>query len=250
LKVKYLLIVGDSVDGIGIFPGQEEGLNIKELNGQYEKLAEYLEMIRKDIKIVLCPGQHDGVRVAEPQPPITEKYAERLTRLENVFLVSNPSKIAISDGKKDFNILMYHAASMNSTSSEMESLRSNDIHDYPTKVVKKLLQRRMISGMHSGGGVVYVPTKQDPFVLSDVPDLITTGDWHRSEIDLYNNILIISNSCWQTITVFEEKMGNDPDYCKVPILNLKTREIKVMDFFEGEEEKGKEAEKIKEKEDE
>jgi len=235
-KIKYLFISGDSVDGVGIFPGQESQLNIKDLKSQYDVLSNFLNKIRKDIKIVICPGQHDGVRVAEPQPQISEKYAQGLYEMDNVFLVSNPSRVAISDGRKDFNFLIYHGASMNSTSSEMESLRSNDIHDFPAKVVKKLLKRRMISGMHSGGGVVYVPTKEDPFVISEVPDVIVTGDWHRSEVEMYNNILIIANSCWQTITPFEEKVGNDPDYCKVPVLNLKTRELKIMDFYDGEEE--------------
>ena len=43
----------------------------------------------------------------------------------------------------------------------------------------------------------------------------------------------ICNSCWQSITPFEEKVGNNPDPCKVPVLNLKTREIKIMDFSEN-----------------
>jgi len=231
-KVKYLFIIGDSVDGVGVFPGQEGLLNIKSLKGQYEKLAEYLGKIRKEVKIIICPGQHDGVRVAEPQPPLTKKYAEKLYELDNVFLLSNPATVAISDGKKEIKILMYHGASMNSTSSEIESLRSSDIHDYPVKVVKTLLRRRHLSGMHSGIGVVYIPTKDDYLMIKEVPDIMATGDWHKSEIDIYNNILIVANSCWQGITPFEEKVGNKPDYCKVPIFNLKTREIKIMDFEE------------------
>jgi DNA polymerase II small subunit/DNA polymerase delta subunit B len=59
---------------------------------------------------------------------------------------------------------------------------------------------------------------------------MATGDIHRSDIDMYNNILIICSSCWQSITPFEEKVGNMPDPCKVPMLNLKTREIKMLDF--------------------
>ena len=54
------------------------------------------------------------------------------------------------------------------------------------------------------------------------------------DIEKYNGTLIISNSCWQSMTAFEEKVGNQPDLCKVPVLNLKTGEIKILDF-EGEE---------------
>jgi len=31
---------------------------------------------------------------------------------------------------------------------------------------------------------------------------------------------------------FEEKVGNIPDPCKVPLFNLKSREIKIIDFQE------------------
>jgi DNA polymerase II small subunit/DNA polymerase delta subunit B len=74
-------------------------------------------------------------------------------------------------------------------------------------------------------------------LIKEVPDIITTGDVHRTDIDSYNNVLIIANSCWQSMTAFEEKVGNVPDPCKVPILNLKSREIRILDFS-GEDVRG------------
>ena len=47
---------------------------------------------------------------------------------------------------------------------------------------------------------------------------------------MINNILLIASSCWQSITPFEEKVGNEPEPCRVPLFNLKTREIKILDF--------------------
>jgi len=47
---------------------------------------------------------------------------------------------------------------------------------------------------------------------------------------MYNNILLVASSCWQAKTPFEEKVGNNPDPCKVPVFNLKSREIKILDF--------------------
>jgi DNA polymerase II small subunit/DNA polymerase delta subunit B len=63
-----------------------------------------------------------------------------------------------------------------------------------------------------------------------VPDVITTGEMHRADVATYNGILIITNSCWQAQTPYEEKIGTFPDPCKVPVLNLKTRELKIYDF--------------------
>jgi hypothetical protein len=67
-------------------------------------------------------------------------------------------------------------------------------------------------------------------LIKEVPDIMATGDLHRTDIDKYHDIMLISCSCWQSMTAFEEKVGNKPDPCKVPILNLKTFSIKILDF--------------------
>ena len=83
--------------------------------------------------------------------------------------------------------------------------------------------------------IVYVPnSKRDPLVISEVPDVLCTGEVHRLDVENYNGILIITGSCWQAQTAFEEKVGNIPDPGKVPVLNLKTRELKIFDFLEKE----------------
>ncbi len=229
-KVRYLFIVGDSVDGVGIFPGQEELINIKDIKDQYKKLNSYLSQIRKDVKIIMCPGQHDASRVAEPQPMISKEFAEPLYNIENLYLVSNPAMVSIGDA--EIKVLMYHGASMHSFINEIESLRLNRGHDTPAKVVKEMLKRRHLAPTHSS--VIYVPNEEkDPLVIDEIPDIITTGEVHRVDIDTYNNVLIICNSCWQSKTPFEEKVGNNPLPGKVPILNLKTREMKIIDFSEG-----------------
>jgi DNA polymerase II small subunit len=237
-KIKYLLITGDTIDGVGVFPGQEDLLKIKDIKEQYKKLAEFLEMIRKDVKIVLCPGQHDGVRVAEPQPLIGAYYGEALHKIENVILVSNPALVEIKNagGKRGVKILMYHGASLNSFINEIDSLRLENAHKNPTRVVREILKRRHLSSMHSA--VTYIPnTKKDYLVISEVPDVINTADLHRTDVESYNGILMICSSCWQSTTPFEEKVGNIPDPCKVPVLNLKTGKVKILDFSSEDEEK-------------
>ena len=244
LKVKYLLIVGDSVDGVGIFPGQEELLEIKDIKKQYEKLGFYLNKIRKDVKIIICPGQHDAVRVAEPQPAIGKDYAAALYELDNLLFVSNPALIEVGDNtKKGIKILMYHGAGMNSTVDEIESLRLGNAREQPSKIVKEMLKRRHLASLHSA--VTYIPTEdKDPMLIREIPDIITTADFHHTDIDIYNNILIICSSCWQSTTPFEEKVGHHPDPCKVPVFNIKTREIKILDF--SDEEANKKGEEINE----
>ena len=228
-KVRHLFIVGDTIDGVGVYPGQENLLEIKDIRDQYKELARYLAMIRDDITIFMIPGQHDSVRVAEPQPPIGVDYAEPIHYLKNVVLLGNPSMVElVNNGRKGIKVLMYHGASMNSVISEIEELRIMKAHQYPARVVKYLLKRRHLAPMHSS--VVYIPSDKDLLVIREVPDVMVTGDLHRSSIDSYNGVQIITSSCWQSMTPFEEKVGNIPDTCKVPLMNLKTREVKILDF--------------------
>lgn len=224
-KVKYLFIVGDNIDGVNHYPGQERHLEEKTSEGQYGKVGNILRLVRKDIKMIMCPGQHDSVWVGEPQPIIGEKWAPGIYGIENLCLVPNPALVEIDGG---FKILMYHGASINRFIDEIPEIRTKYGHMCPTKVVKEFLKRRHLAPMH--GMVDYVPCVEDPLVIKTVPDIIVTGDQHRVEVANYNNILVIASSCWQSITPFEEKVGNVPDPCKVPLFNLKTREIKILDF--------------------
>jgi len=231
-KIKYLFVVGDSVDGVGAYPGQEKDLKIKNVKDQYKKLAEFYKKIPKYINIIQCAGQHDAVRVAIPQPPLGEDFAEPLLEIDNLYLVSNPSLVEIGgrENKPGIKVLMYHGAGVIPyIIFEIEELRLSNAQTTPAKAMKHLLLRRHLAPCH--GGFVYIPdSKQDNMLIKEVPDIFTTGDLHRSDIDKYNGTLIICNSCWQTQTVYEEKVGNQPDLCKVPILNLKTGAIKILDF--------------------
>src|SRR3989344_7358885 len=143
LKVKYLFIVGDTIDGVGVYPAQEKLLELPDIEEQYKELAKYLKMIRKDITIILCPGQHDAVRVAEPQPPVGRDYGAALYDLSNLILVRNPSLVEIGIGrskeKRGFRVLMYHGASFHNIINEIDELRLGRAHDSPTKVIKYLL---------------------------------------------------------------------------------------------------------------
>ncbi len=238
-KIGYIFVIGDSIEGVGIYPGQEKFLKIKDIKAQYVKLAEFYKKIPEHITIIQCAGQHDAVRVAEPQPPIGNDFGSALQEIKNLCLVSNPSLVEIEGSikKQGIRVLMYHGASMSPIINEIEELRLSNAHRNPTSAVKHLLLRRHLAPVH--GVSVYIPNAdEDPMLIKEVPDVIATGDLHRPDIDNYNGVLMIASSCWQSMTPFEEKVGNIPDPCKVPVLNLNTFDIKIMDFSETEENVG------------
>lgn len=235
-KIKYLFVVGDTVDGVGIFPNQEDFLKLKSMKEQYELLASYLRRIPKRVTVFIAPGQHDATRVAEPQPVISKRYAPQLYELENVQLVTNPAMVKLIEGNKEFKVLMYHGASIHSFINEIKTLRLARAHRCPAKAVEQMLKRRHLSPTHGSFAGVYIPNaEEDPLVISEVPDVLCTGEVHRLDISNYNGVLIITGSCWQAQTPYEEKVGNEPDPAKVPVLNLKTRELKIYDFRDKEE---------------
>lgn len=228
-KVKYLVLVGDNIDGVGVYPGQEKFLKIKGCRGQYKELARILAQIRKDVEIVMIPGGNDAVWVGEPQPAIGEKWAGSLAGLENLKLVSNPSMVEIGGLK----ILAYHGGSLNEFIEQIEELRVGFGHRCPVRVIEEILKRRHLAPVY--GEMDIVPNKDfDDLVLSELPDVFVVGGQHKAQVGSYNNIMTISTSCFQGRTDFEEKVGHFSDPCKVPILNLKSKEVKILDFGDSE----------------
>lgn len=230
-KVKYLFIVGDMVDGVNCYPGQEKDLDILTSVGQYAKVEELMKLIRRDVHILMCPGSNDSVWLGEPQAFVGKKWASGLYEIENLHLVSNPATIEIDGG---FRVLMYHGASINAFIDEISEIRVKYGHSSPTTVVKEMVKRRHLAPTH--GVVDYVPYDIDSMLINTVPDIIVTGNQHVCEVSSKNNILLVASSCWQSSTPFMEKVGINSDPCKVPLFNLKTREVKILDFSSGTKE--------------
>ncbi|MDO8555977.1 MAG: hypothetical protein Q7R96_02275 [Nanoarchaeota archaeon] len=230
-KIKYLFVVGDMIDGVGVYPGQETELAIPDIVKQYERAAELFGMIRKDLKIIIIPGQHDAIRNSEPQPPISKDYAPRFFDYPNILLVGNPTFLNIGATKEfeGITVLMYHGASFHYFIDNIDSLRLGKARDHPDILMKFLLQKRHLAVSHAA--TVYVPSiNEDPMIIDPVPDIFCCGDMHRSAIATYNNVQTINGSCWQAKTNFQEKTGNNPDFCRVPIINLQTRAIEILKF--------------------
>ena len=234
-KIKYLFVIGDIVTGVGNYPHQEKDLLIGDLEAQFKELANLLGKIRKDIKIIISPGNHDGVRLMEPQPIFDEKYAWPLYELENVILVSNPSLVNIGeyDSFEGLNVLMYHGFSFPFYANNVSSLILAKAMNKPELIIKYLLKFRHLAPTH--GSVQYYPSGEDLHIIKKIPDIFFAGHTHKAGLTYYNNILIISSATWESFTPYQEKFGNKPDYCKVTMVNLKTRAIKILDFEDKEE---------------
>src|SRR5436853_6348071 len=88
-RIRYIVIAGDLVDGVGVYPNQEAQLTERDLRKQYLLAVQLLEQIPRHIQIVVSAGNHDAVRQALPQSAVQAEVAEGLDMMENVKAVGN-----------------------------------------------------------------------------------------------------------------------------------------------------------------
>jgi len=231
-SIKYLFIVGDIVDGVGIFPTQENELIIKDVYKQYEKATELLiQNVPKDVQMIIIPGNHDPMRLADPQPIISKNYGKALYEVPNMTFVSSPGIVNIhsSETFSGFDVLMYHGFSIFYYADKIEKLREAGGGDRADLVMRYLLQKRHLAPTHTSN--LYIPdTRSDPMVIDKIPDILVSGHTHRACANNYKNVTILSCSCWDGISEYALKFGGNPLPGRVPIVNLQTREIKILKF--------------------
>ncbi len=231
-KVKYVFIAGDLVDGVGVYPSQEEELEITDINQQYSEFCRLIRMFPSDKKIIICPGNHDAVPLAEPQSAFCKEYASALFELPQAVLVSNPALVNIGKTKTfpGFDVLLYHGYSFDYYINNVDSIRSSGGYHRSDLIMKFLLKRRHLAP--SFKSTPYFPAhEEDPLLIRKIPDFFVTGHIHYSKAANYKGVTLISGSCWQGKTSFQEKLGHEPEPARVPLVNLKTREIKILKFI-------------------
>jgi DNA polymerase II small subunit len=232
-KVGYVFIAGDLVDGIGIYPAQEKELSITDIYAQYEEATRLLRQIPEHIALIICPGNHDAGRISEPQKPMSPLYAKSLYSLPNALLLSNPCIVNIhsSEHFPGFDVLAYHGYSFDDYAEIVPSIKNSgkSVSDRTSLIMKFLLQRRHLAPKHSS--TLYIPDpEKDPLVIDKIPDIFIGGHIHKSSSATYRGITIVSGSCFQSKTPFQDKMGHEPDPGRVPLINLQTRAVKIMRF--------------------
>ncbi len=198
-KVRYVIIAGDIVDGVGIYPDQEKDLTILDIYGQYEFAAEQLDKIPKDVKIILSVGNHDAIRQAEPQPALPKEYRDLFSN--NVIHVGNPAYVEL-DGLK---VLIYHGRSLDDIITKIPRLS----YEKPHEAMIELLKRRHLSPRYGEKSPI-APEKEDWLVIDEIPDILHCGHVHTYSVGVYRGVFLINSSTWQSQTEFQKKVNLNP----------------------------------------
>ncbi|WP_224270608.1 DNA-directed DNA polymerase II small subunit [Haloprofundus salinisoli] len=220
--VEYLLIAGDMVEGVGVYPNQDEELDTVDIYDQYEEFSEYLKEVPGDTEIVMIPGNHDAVRLAEPQPGFDEELRDIMTA-HDAHITSNPSTVTI----ENVSVLMYHGVSLDEVIAELPAEKAS--YDEPHKAMYQLLKKRHVAPQY-GGHMRLAPEERDYLVIDDVPEVFHTGHVHKLGWGKYHNVLAVNSGCWQEQTDFQKSVNINPDSGYAPILDLDTLDMTVRKF--------------------
>ncbi len=218
-SIRYLVVAGDLVDGIGIYPDQEMELDILDVYAQYRKAAEYFREIPEHIRVIISPGNHDAVRQAEPQPALPESIQADFPK--NIIFVGNPALVDL-DG---VSILIYHGRSIDDLVASIPGVSYQE----PAGAVLEMVKRRHLAPTY-GSRVSISPEKKDYFVIDSVPDIIHTGHVHTLGVQRYKNILLVNSGTWQAQTEFQKRVNLMPVPARVPIVDLADFEVQILGF--------------------
>jgi len=221
-RIKYLLIAGDITDGIGVYPRQEAQLVTKDIFEQYEVFAKLMEAVPDWVEVVISPGNHDAVRIAEPQPRLPKEFTKSLENKKNFHFVGNPAYVEV----EGLSVLMYHGTSLDALVAALPSLRSG--YQSPEKVGEEMLRRRHLCPIY--GEKPIVPEKKDYMVIDFVPDLFHFGHVHKNGYSNYRGTTIINSGTWQSTTDYQLRQGHVPTPCQLPVYEVRTGALRVLDF--------------------
>ena len=220
-RVKYIVLAGDLVDGIGIYPTQLEELEIKDIREQYEVAAMLLSELPDHVEVLLLPGNHDAVRKSLPQDPISREYAESLHENRRIRFLGNPSRLLLHG----VEAYLCHGKALDEILSQVPGM---DFHA-PVDGMELLLRCRHAAPIY-GNSTPIAPEKEDRLVINSTPDIFQMGHIHVHGVKKYKGATLIASGSWQSQTPFQKRVNLTPTVGVAPIMDLQTHAVVPIDF--------------------
>ncbi len=223
-RTKYVIICGDIVDGIGVYPRQEQELQIADLYGQYREASKYIGMIPDHIETIVLPGNHDPVRQALPQPAIPKGFGGPIYECRRLISLGNPAVVSLHGVK----FLLHHGRSLDDVISSVAGIDFTQ----PDKAMKLQLQCRHLASEY-GNRTSIAPEKLDHLVIEDVPDVFQSGHIHVVKHESYRGTQIVNSGAWQAQTDYQKRVGLVPTPGILTAVNLQTLQVRLINFMQS-----------------
>ncbi len=220
-RVKYVVIAGDIVDGVGIYPNQEDELEMADVYKQYQFAAQYIEQIPEYIELVLIPGNHDPTRQSLPQPQVGFEFAGPVYRARQVRSLGNPAEISLHGVR----FLLYHGRSFDDIITGVPGMTFQT----PQVAMEFVLRCRHLAPEY-GKRTPIAPETEDHLVIESVPDVFHAGHIHVNGVKKYRGTTIVNSGTWQQQTEYQRRMGLEPTPGLLPIIDLHTLEVIQIPF--------------------
>ncbi|MEM0356473.1 MAG: metallophosphoesterase [Candidatus Anstonellales archaeon] len=195
-KIKYIVIAGDNVEGVGIYPGQEKELDILDIEKQYIEFNKFIEQIPEHIEVIFIPGNHDATRRNEP----TEIILKDLIWVDS-YSLPNPVYVKIHG----IEHLIYHGTSLDSYINTLPGMS----YSRPEQAAIEMIRRRHMSSIIEGNPVA--PLREDFLVIRKMPHVFNMGHVHKKFVTYFKPAYIVNPGTFQNQTPFQEKVGLNPD---------------------------------------
>lgn len=224
-RTKYVIIAGDIVDGVGIYPRQEEELAVPDIYQQYRLVAQFIREIPEHIEVIVIPGNHDATRQSLPQPAIPSEYAEPLYESRKIVSLGNPSQVKLHG----VDFLLYHGTSLNDVTASIPDM---ELHSPETAMEYLLKCRHLVPAYGMAASIA--PEEEDHLVVQKPPDIFHSGHVHVLGRRNYRGTLIINSGAWQAQTDYQRKLGLEPTPGVLPVVDLHTLQVTTINFLSGE----------------
>jgi DNA polymerase II small subunit len=221
-NIKYLVLSGDIVDGVGVYPGHERNITMLDVYDQYEFCARKLDELPEHITPIILPGNHDAVRPAEPQPQLEPLIQQRFNSAVHV---GNPARIDLSG----IDVLSYHGKGID----DMVPRMAHVTYERPAEAMKEMLKKRHLAPMW-GERNALSPEEEDQMLIREQPDLFVTGHTHAHQMEWYRGIPLVVSSTFQGETDFMQMLGYKPKMGLLSVYNIQNREMKAFNFHQEE----------------
>jgi len=224
-RLTHLVVAGDIVEGVGIYPGQESELEIKNVEEQLREAGRFLSQIPERITVVLSVGNHEPVRKALPQPTLQPRHRALLELKRKIVHVSNPATLVL-DGRL---LLIYHGQGLDELIQYLPEVSYSNLREKAVKVIEALLRFRHLAPIY-GENTQILPLNIDSMAITETPHLLQTGHIHVTVNSAYKGVRLVNAGAWQDQTRFQRSMGLEPMVGYAALVNLANMNVTLKYF--------------------
>ncbi len=226
-RVRFIMIAGDLVDGVGVYPGQHKELEIFSVEEQFRKLSRLLSEVPEHVKIIAGPGNHDPVQKPLPQPPIHKKYQHLLEASGRRFIfIGNPAWINL--GSRAF--LVYHGQGLDDLIQNIPGLSYSSLSKNMGRLLTVLMKHRHLCPIY-GENTPILPLEEDLLVMDKIPSVFHSGHVHVAYAGSYRGVKLVNSGTWQEQTSYQRSLGLEPTVGVMSLVNLEDLSVKIRRFM-------------------